>query len=240
MKSRLLQILILLLSCVRLCSKTTQPDITYTHNGRTCVKCPPGTYLISHCDKENEVGQCRLCPNGTYSSQYDIATSCAPCKEFCENKDLVEVKKCTKLTNMECACPNGTFNVNADLPLSHAKCIPHGVCGPGYGVKVQATSVKNTICERCGIGKTYSLTTSASDRCQLCTNCGQFDVIAECNTTHNRICDIEPKNIPYQRCDTDEYTLTDVMTGGIIGAAIGAIIVIGIMLLLFYEKLPCF
>lgn len=189
MSSDLLQITILLLSCVRLCSKSTQPDITYyTKNGTRCVKCAPGTHFVADCEEENESARCKLCPDGHYSSQYNIATTCTKCGS-CVIGELVQITNCSRIRNMECACPNGKFNQNPNYEPRNAKCVVYGSCGPGYGMKYSATPVKNTTCERCVPGKTFSSTTSSSDRCQPCTPCGQFKVNRKCNTTHNRVCD---------------------------------------------------
>ncbi|XP_021365875.1 tumor necrosis factor receptor superfamily member 5-like [Mizuhopecten yessoensis] len=231
-----LQCLILLLSCVRLRSKTN--ELTYIHQGIRCVKCAPGTYLVAHCDKEDEDARCRLCPNGTYSSQYNIASSCDPCKSACEHVDLVPVTNCTYQTNMECACPEGKFNVNAHLDLFHAKCMDYGACGPGYGVKYKGTSVLNTTCERCLAGRTYSPSTSASDKCQICTNCGRFNVIAECNGTHNRICKEEPYKVIVPPQSSDGLPMTYIYI--IIGAIVVSIAVVLVVMYLYKEQLACF
>ncbi|XP_069111939.1 tumor necrosis factor receptor superfamily member 5-like isoform X2 [Argopecten irradians] len=238
MSSDLLQITILLLSCVRLCSKSTQPDITYyTNNGRRCVKCSPGTYLVADCEEENESAKCQLCPDGFYISQYNIARNCIKCKSSCENDQLVQITNCSRIQNMECACPNGMFNSNPDLEPWDAKCVVYGSCGPGHGMRYTATPVKNTTCERCVPGTTFSSTTSSSDRCQPCTPCGQFKVKRECNTTHNRVCDTNGiSSSEYQDGIKDNKRLEAAI---VVVAPIAGILLLAVPVYILYKKHVC-
>ncbi|CAH1777835.1 unnamed protein product [Owenia fusiformis] len=69
-------------------------------------------------------------------------------------------------------------------------CHPCSKCRPGYGVKEHCALEKDTICEQCTPGSTYSKGLSQHHPCKACDNCllRQKAKIKECTATENTKC----------------------------------------------------
>ncbi|XP_033728367.1 tumor necrosis factor receptor superfamily member 11B-like [Pecten maximus] len=160
-----------------------------TDNGRTCVLCPPGHFYIDDCRVPDTIALCKPCPQGTFSSNFNRAKHCAACMPHCESDILVTVQMCNATTNMVCDCPPGEILANPHDKY-HANCTPFQGCEPGSGVLVQGTSLQEPKCAKCRPGITFSPELSSSEPCYPCTQCPNDDFVQECNTTHDRICNV--------------------------------------------------
>ncbi|XP_021347088.1 tumor necrosis factor receptor superfamily member 11B-like [Mizuhopecten yessoensis] len=191
-------VLAILLSCVLNAEAKDQEedlksDIEYVApSGMKCLKCYPGTYLLSHCVSENTNSSCQQCKDGTFNSDNNIAHCCYSCDPTCETAELVPVVNCSHTSNLKCECPNGQYNLYPHLKKTHAVCQEFGPCQRGYGVRVKGTSVNNTTCKRCDSGRTFSSTNSSLDECQQCTKCGPGGFLTDCTSMQDRKCYIKP------------------------------------------------
>ncbi|XP_033728928.1 uncharacterized protein LOC117318036 [Pecten maximus] len=174
----------------RLLSMNEAENTYITEKGIACILCPPGYFYIDDCRIENTMAVCKSCPKGSFSSTYSRAIHCEVCMKHCESNTLVTVQECNGTTNMVCDCPPGMILENPD-DKHHAKCTPFQGCDPGFGVLVQGTSQREPVCAECKPGITFSPKLSSSEPCYPCTQCPDDDFVQECNTTHDRICDIQ-------------------------------------------------
>ncbi|OWF53559.1 uncharacterized protein LOC110446325 [Mizuhopecten yessoensis] len=231
-------VLTILLTCVlnseaKDKEENLKSDIVYVApSGVKCVKCSPGTHLLSHCVSENTNSRCQLCEDGTFTSEYNVAEYCDPCMEYCEIADLVPVVNCSNTSNLICECPNGKFNLFPHLDKYHAVCQKFGLCGPGYGVYVKGTSKNNTTCARCVSGKTFSSTTSEFDECQPCIKCGPRIILTECTLTENRKCNLEPP-VQHRVSSPVDWKL---VLAVVLSVATVLILGVGVLLILWLRK----
>nr|ABA26843.1 tumor necrosis factor receptor precursor [Azumapecten farreri] len=165
-----------------------QNEHTYTSStGIKCILCPPGYFYFKDCDIPNTIAVCKPCPSGTYSSSYNRAIYCAACMRHCESDVLVKVQECNATMDMVCDCPPG-FVLENPTDKFHAKCKPFNGCDPGFGVVEQGTPGHEPVCRKCRPGITFSSEVSWQEPCYPCTQCPNNDVLRECNTTHDTIC----------------------------------------------------
>ncbi|XP_069506989.1 tumor necrosis factor receptor superfamily member 6B [Ambystoma mexicanum] len=140
---------------------------TYQWNNRTtgevvtCDKCPPGTYVASHCTQEART-VCRPCPNRHYTQFWNYVERCRYCNVFCNERE-VEARPCSATHNRQCQCQPGYY-------LDFEFCIEHSSCPPGTGVQTLGTVHANTQCQKCPPG-TFSNISSSTAPCRPHRNC---------------------------------------------------------------------
>ncbi|OWF47357.1 Tumor necrosis factor receptor superfamily member 11B [Mizuhopecten yessoensis] len=166
-------------------------NLTYvTMAGITCLKCPPGTYWSADCTENYHVASCRMCPDNYYSDTYNRADTCHPCSVACSVMRMVVTSPCSGMSDAICECPDGYYYSRRKKGNFEA-CFPHTKCDKGYGVSRLGSKTNNTICESCRPSCTYSDVSSATERCQSCSTCGAYEVLLECDVTHNTVCGIQ-------------------------------------------------
>ncbi|XP_078064954.1 tumor necrosis factor receptor superfamily member 1B-like, partial [Mustelus asterias] len=140
-----------------------------------CSKCPPGTFQVRSCSGLQDT-ICLTCPFDTYTEVWNSISGCISCRGTCKAEHgLIQLQECTRTTRRRCICHHGTYcqpGVEAsDTTCSH--CVPHSPCGPGLGVTMPGNYSANTVCRACPSG-TFSDITSATQRCQIHTNCSSL------------------------------------------------------------------
>lgn len=122
---------------------TFGPDSTYLANsGLTCYVCSPGFYRKSDCTSNGTTAVCEPCPNGQYSTTYNIAIRCAYCSPQCTDLNAVVHSLCNSTADMSCQCKNGYYN--------HSKgsgewmCLPHSTCPAGTEVDIPGNNIMDT------------------------------------------------------------------------------------------------
>ncbi|XP_041953439.1 tumor necrosis factor receptor superfamily member 11B-like isoform X3 [Alosa sapidissima] len=98
----------------------------------TCEKCPPGTYVGSHCSK-HERTVCRPCTESQYTEYWNYVEECLLCDYPCSEVQE-EVHGCNGTHNRVCRCKEGYYNT-LDF------CLKHSVCSPGEGVQIADVKV---------------------------------------------------------------------------------------------------
>ncbi|XP_052798317.1 tumor necrosis factor receptor superfamily member 5-like [Mya arenaria] len=150
-----------------------------------CKLCPPGTFWIEHCT-QNRGSQCQDCPDGRFETDYNRAFYCERCTECTGNDQTTgEVAEaCTRFHDTRCECKPGYWREE-----SVGDCQEVSPCEPGYGVKKMANSHKDTTCERCVNGKTFSNISSEVMPCLNCSLCPEGWVQrTPCNETQDTVC----------------------------------------------------
>ncbi|KAH3774039.1 hypothetical protein DPMN_175410 [Dreissena polymorpha] len=158
--------------------------------------CPPGTHWVSDCNSDGQQDKCEPCPEGSYTSKYNIAHLCAPCRTECtgqhHDRNIVQVS-CTNISDLKCACKEGYW-----LKRHHQKstCRHVSSCRPGSGVQRQADDNSDTTCATCQAGFTFSNITSTTELCRDCTVCGDaYEVVTKCTPFNDTVCQL--KEQPY-------------------------------------------
>ncbi|XP_049631400.1 tumor necrosis factor receptor superfamily member 8 [Suncus etruscus] len=104
------------------------------------LKAGQGHVSLHTCPQQ--ASQCRKpCDPEYYLSPEGRCTACVGCSR----DDLVEKQPCTWNSTRVCTCRPGMFCVTA-ATNSCARCSPHSTCSPGYTVKFQGTTERDTIC----------------------------------------------------------------------------------------------
>ncbi|XP_062398048.1 uncharacterized protein LOC134088133 [Sardina pilchardus] len=103
-----------------------------TREAVTCEKCPPGTYVGSHCSKHQRT-VCRPCAESQYTEYWNYVEECLLCDYPCSEVQE-EVQGCNRTHNRVCRCKEGYYNT-LDF------CLKHSVCSPGEGVKIADVKV---------------------------------------------------------------------------------------------------
>ena len=119
------------------------PDSMYLANsGLMCCVCHPGFYRTSDCTSNGTTAVCEECPNGKYSSTYNIAIRCADCSTQCIDKNADVHSQCNFTADISCQCKTGYYN--------HFKgggewmCLPHSTCSAGTEVDIAGNNIIDT------------------------------------------------------------------------------------------------
>lgn len=163
------------------------PDSTYSsQNGLTCYVCRPGFYRKSDCTSNGTTAVCERCPDGQYSSMYNIALSCARCSSYCVDANAAIYSTCNSTSDLTCRCKDGFYN--------HSKgggewmCVNYKECPPGEEVDVPGNFYSDTTCKPCSPG-TYSSRPSLQ-KCEPCRTCTpDQSVKTNCELTANTVCE---------------------------------------------------
>ncbi|KAI4873996.1 hypothetical protein NFI96_032073, partial [Prochilodus magdalenae] len=144
-----------------------------------CKLCPPGTRMTAPCTRSMPT-ECAPCPKGYYTQYWNYLHRCLPCRAPCDHNQR-ERLECAPTTDRECECAPGHY-WRAD------QCKRHTRCGPGFGIKRNGTTFKDTECARCPRG-TFSEGNSAYAQCRPHTGCKDnlFKVFRG-TSWHNDVC----------------------------------------------------
>ncbi|XP_043934942.1 uncharacterized protein LOC122807988 [Protopterus annectens] len=146
-------------------------NTTYkTSSGQICERCPPGTFKKSDCTATSKT-ECQDCIGGEYMDHINYVTKCLAC-ESCDGRYIEVESHCTKSKNTKCRCKRGYYCSHRDGEKCDF-CQKISTCGPGFGIRVEATQLTDTICEPCPDG-TFSNITDASSLCQRHADCSEF------------------------------------------------------------------
>ncbi|XP_046328794.2 tumor necrosis factor receptor superfamily member 1A-like [Haliotis rufescens] len=159
---------------------------TYPHDGVTCFKCPPGTYVDKHCTGDFTYSVCNDCPVGTFQTHYSQATNCSPCQTFCLHDDNMEVvESCTSTHDVKCQCKQGYYLQVKDVFSDIKICKIYSSCPEGQVIIRNGTSTSDTECGYCPEGQF-----SRDGQCRTCSPCsGENNTqLTPCNDTSDAQC----------------------------------------------------
>ncbi|KAK6490869.1 tumor necrosis factor receptor superfamily member 6B-like [Huso huso] len=146
----------------------------------TCNRCPPGQHLQNHCTATHQT-ICAPCSENYYTQYWNYIEKCQYCNNFCKENQLVK-KECSPFHNRVCECRKGYY-------WHFEFCIKHSECPPEYGVKVEGTPHKDTVCEKCPPGW-FSSVSSKHEMCLKHTDCESLNLIQIISGTgwHDNLC----------------------------------------------------
>ncbi|XP_060581933.1 uncharacterized protein LOC132738445 [Ruditapes philippinarum] len=219
MRSDYLGPIILLTYLITVFGVTVPCGETYlAKNGHRCYPCSAGYYIVSDCVIDGEQSRCRPCGYGEYLPTCDNSTQCNLCDLFCHGGH-VEIKPCTKTSNLKCQCLDGYYW----KPAHHRICTKHRKCNPGEGLKTKGTPYEDTICEPCKNGTSYSNLTSYNE-CTPCSVCNITQI--SCNNIHDTVCGSKPEgttNTPEADSDNYSWVIPVVVVGGFFFVVVGVV-----------------
>ncbi|KAK3583860.1 hypothetical protein CHS0354_022908 [Potamilus streckersoni] len=137
-----------------------------TSDGRLCYMCSPGQHLVADCIRSGEVARCEPCKKGFFQTVENVALTCQQCTKDCTQQNQKFIEVCNSTRDNICQCSSGYFKLNEE-----GFCKKHRTCVPGQGVKSPGNKDRDTICESCIAGKTFSANESATEDCLPCTRC---------------------------------------------------------------------
>ncbi|XP_062397899.1 tumor necrosis factor receptor superfamily member 6B-like [Sardina pilchardus] len=149
-----------------------------TREAVTCEKCPPGTYVGSHCSKHQRT-VCRPCAESQYTEYWNYVEECLLCDYPCSEVQE-EVHGCNGTHNRVCRCKEGYYNT-LDF------CLKHSVCSPGKGVKVAGTGERDVECARCEDGFFSNVSSSVAE-CRPHAVCAAHQTAVPGTHTHDTFC----------------------------------------------------
>ncbi|XP_042609733.1 tumor necrosis factor receptor superfamily member 11B-like [Cyprinus carpio] len=166
-----------------------------------CDQCPPGTAVERHCHTE-EPTVCAPCPEKRFAEQWHWGDSCQHCTSVCKERQIVR-RECNSTHDRLCECIPG-YHLVVEF------CVRHTACSPGFGVIVQGTPERNTLCEKCSQGY-FSSTSSTTEPCIPHRNCTQLGLktVRPGTATHDALCESENKEFTFDcfnqhtECHTD-------------------------------------
>ncbi|CAN2389925.1 receptor superfamily member 6b [Pristimantis euphronides] len=71
----------------------------------TCQKCPPGTYVATHCSSTTTT-VCQVCPTEHYTQYWNYLEKCRFCNVICQEGEQVQ-NECSSTHNRVCECQTG-------------------------------------------------------------------------------------------------------------------------------------
>ncbi|XP_062835366.1 tumor necrosis factor receptor superfamily member 5 [Anolis carolinensis] len=139
----------------------------YKLSDRCCSKCPPGQKVTAVCpgDSSGDTA-CAPCEEGSFQAEWTQEQECTPHRACSENAGLEVYTPGTTMSQAECRCRRGTHCSSHECHT----CRHNTPCGPGQGVKQQATHEQDTVCADCPSGS-FSNVSSATDPCQPWSSC---------------------------------------------------------------------
>ncbi|XP_075047801.1 tumor necrosis factor receptor superfamily member 14-like isoform X3 [Mixophyes fleayi] len=120
----------------------------YKINDVCCPMCPAGTFVKDHCTATCRNSVCLTCIEGTYMNFTSGLIKCLTCKNCDPGVGLVEMRKCTNISDTMCDCRDGYFCPEDD-EFECNSCQEHRKCEPGQYVKAFGTARTDTVCEDC-------------------------------------------------------------------------------------------
>ncbi|XP_067659180.1 tumor necrosis factor receptor superfamily member 21-like [Haliotis asinina] len=165
---------------------------TYSYNGFTCFKCPPGTYLERHCTEDFTYSLCNPCPVDTFQSHYSQATRCSPCQTFCLHDDNMEVvENCTSTQDLKCQCKQGYYLHVLHVFTDTKTCKKYSSCTQGKVMIKNGTPTSDIECGYCPDGQF-----SRDGQCWTCSSCTgeNTTLVTPCNATSDVRCHHHPTN----------------------------------------------
>ncbi|XP_030646952.1 tumor necrosis factor receptor superfamily member 6B [Chanos chanos] len=132
-----------------------------TGESLVCNKCPPGTYVKTHCTKDRAT-ECETCPQSYYTELWNYIEKCLFCDYPC-SADQKETVPCNASHNRVCECKDGYF-------LKYEFCMRHTPCPPGEGVVRNGTAHRDVECAPCPHGF-FSSDSSTTQACQKHSQC---------------------------------------------------------------------
>ncbi|XP_066428761.1 tumor necrosis factor receptor superfamily member 1B-like [Eleutherodactylus coqui] len=192
--ARVVSVLIMVTGTCQRAAKECQGMQYYNKEvNECCFRCPQGQVTSSTCVKNThkECGTCSEPNNFIIWSQK--GPKCATCRSCRKESKLVEIQKCSLLTEAICQCEPGYY-CETVMDSSCARCNPFTQCPPGKGVKRKGTSERDTECEVCR-STTFSNVYSATEACQPHTDCNKLHKVTaqRGNATADAVCG-QPKN----------------------------------------------
>ncbi|KAI3363277.1 hypothetical protein L3Q82_011905 [Scortum barcoo] len=103
-----------------------------------------GQYVKKDCFTNLQKGECELCPDGTYTNQWNSQRSCELCTSCTQpNANLEEAEPCTRGRDRKCRCKKDHYCDSGTGTCT--LCQPCTKCGTA-GVKVPCTVNSDTVC----------------------------------------------------------------------------------------------
>ncbi|XP_051280149.1 tumor necrosis factor receptor superfamily member 5 [Dicentrarchus labrax] len=140
------------------------PLTQYKKNEQCCQMCGPGTSMTISSTCQQPV--CQDCGVTDYQDKYTSEQKCQR-QPYCDPNNNFRPPNHVRTEKTICMCKDG-FHCSAEACIT---CVPHTVCGPGYGVKSKGNHSRDTVCEKCAKG-TFSSGNSSSGVCMKWTECG--------------------------------------------------------------------
>ncbi|KAL6488585.1 hypothetical protein MHYP_G00023260 [Metynnis hypsauchen] len=88
------------------CDEVTQYRWPRSNPTMCCNKCPPGEYLKTRCEK-NQQTRCEPCGEGYYMDSYNFEMTCRLCTD-CAKENMKYNQFCTAERDAECVCYSST------------------------------------------------------------------------------------------------------------------------------------
>ncbi|XP_074874071.1 tumor necrosis factor receptor superfamily member 8 [Carettochelys insculpta] len=159
-----------------------------------CYRCPSDSLKLKACP--TDAGKdCLLCEPEHFLNQEHKRPRCEACVSCKPEYGLVEKAPCSFNSSRVCECRAGLF-CKVTVLNSCARCMPHTVCKPGFGVVAKGTPEVDVSCEECPWG-TFSERSSSTEHCKSHTDCAKLNkrAVGGGNSTHDQICmDPSPTN----------------------------------------------
>ncbi|XP_042321628.1 tumor necrosis factor receptor superfamily member 5 isoform X1 [Sceloporus undulatus] len=150
-------------------------DCNATHYKQSqwcCRKCPPGQKVRTECSGTSGDTVCEPCEGQHFQASWTKEKYCTPHGECSENAGLVVHAPGSATRDVKCRCRNGTHCSSHECHT----CKKNTPCGPGQGVKHEATHERDTICKDCPDGS-FSNASSTTARCQPWSSCEDQNLV---------------------------------------------------------------
>ena len=148
---------------------------------KCCTKCPPGSGVVTQCDKSSQNTRCKPCVySQTYSPTLSHTDGCLRCSK-CPN-NARPIRSCNVTHDTVCQCRENYFYDQVTRT-----CRPCSHCPVGWGAKQMCTGTQDTKCKECPAG-TYS-DRSSLEGCKVCRTCNSNQVqLQGCNHAQDTVC----------------------------------------------------
>lgn len=176
----------------------------YTTKGECCKQCPPGEGVVQPCEARQTV--CAPCLDSeTFSENFSHMERCEPCTR-CMGLLRMETP-CTDSNDATCVCNYGYY-----LNDLSDQCEPCTKCPEGQGMLLSCEIEHDTVCEEC-TGDTYSDQESSRDPCIPCTTCDEGEMLEECTTVTDTVCQVPDSVSPTPFMMSSMPTYGDISDG---------------------------
>ncbi|XP_061457917.1 tumor necrosis factor receptor superfamily member 8 [Rhineura floridana] len=155
---------------------------------RCCYRCPKAYSQKTECP--TDLGGCekRPCQPDHYLNEAGATPHCEPCVTCMPDRHLVEKLPCSPHANRVCQCQSGWY-CTLQAKTTCVLCVPLTTCKPGFGVKNEGTSDRDTVCQECPPG-TFSDQDSRTQTCKPHTDCAKLNktTVSKGTPTHDEHC----------------------------------------------------